>query len=189
MDELVKIREISVKYDISARALKYYEDMGLIASEKTDDYAYRMYNSAEVKKIERILILRRLNISVRDIKRILGASGSEIVLDVLGKKVDAIDEDISLLHELKEIVLDFIRQIRESDFGRDSDVKQLYDKSREIEVRISNIDTGGNPASVNRLIEITERLDKKIPDIMIVRIPKLRAVTSVGHENWFELMS
>lgn len=30
MTELVKIREVSIKYDISARALRYYEDMGLI---------------------------------------------------------------------------------------------------------------------------------------------------------------
>ena len=29
MTELLKIREVSSKYDISARALRYYEDMGL----------------------------------------------------------------------------------------------------------------------------------------------------------------
>lgn len=28
MNELIKIREISSKYDISARTLRYYEDMG-----------------------------------------------------------------------------------------------------------------------------------------------------------------
>jgi len=178
MKELIKIRDISLKYDISARALKYYEDMGLINSTRGDDYAYRMYDEAAVKRLEQILILRKLNISIKDIQRIFNTSGSEVVLEVLGKKVDSIDEEVSLLHELKGIVLDFIRQIKESDFGKDSDVKQLYDKSREIEVRISNIDTGGNPANVNRLIEITERLDKKIPDIMIVRIPKFRALIS-----------
>ena len=31
---------------------------------------------------------------------------------------------------------------------------------------------------VNRLLEVTEKLDNKVPDIMIVRIPKFRAVTS-----------
>ena len=30
MEGLIKIREISSKYDISARALRYYEDMGLV---------------------------------------------------------------------------------------------------------------------------------------------------------------
>lgn len=32
MSKLIKIHEVSVQYDITARALKYYEDMGLIQS-------------------------------------------------------------------------------------------------------------------------------------------------------------
>ncbi|HKL98809.1 MAG TPA: hypothetical protein VJZ06_02735 [Mobilitalea sp.] len=39
MGELIKIHEVSLKYDISARALKYYEDMGLIQSTKNKHYA------------------------------------------------------------------------------------------------------------------------------------------------------
>ena len=50
MSELIKIRELSVKYDISARALKYYEDMGLISSTRSKDHAYRMYDEAAVKR-------------------------------------------------------------------------------------------------------------------------------------------
>ena len=88
-------------------------------------------------------------ISIQDIGRIFRASGSEIVLDVLGKKVGDIDEEISLLHELKEIVLDFIRQIEKADFGKDSDVKLLYEKAKEIKTQLVNVDYNGNPAAVN----------------------------------------
>jgi len=35
MNKLIKIRDVSVRYDISARTLRYYEDMGLIASART----------------------------------------------------------------------------------------------------------------------------------------------------------
>ena len=38
MGNLAKIREISVKYNISARTLRYYEDMGLIESTRTIRY-------------------------------------------------------------------------------------------------------------------------------------------------------
>ncbi len=44
MGELIKIRDVSLQYGISARALKYYEEMGLLGSIRRDDYAYRMYN-------------------------------------------------------------------------------------------------------------------------------------------------
>ncbi len=178
MDGLVKIRDMTTRYDLSARTLRYYEDMGLIQSIRGEDYAYRMYDEANVKRLEQILILRKLNISIKDIKRIFQTSGSETVLEVLGKKVEGIDEEISLLHELREIVLKFIRQIESADFGREADVKLLYEKAREVKIQIVHADYDGNPAAVNRLLTVTEKLDAKVPDIMIVRIPKFRAVTS-----------
>ncbi|MDE7300271.1 MAG: MerR family transcriptional regulator, partial [Lachnospiraceae bacterium] len=131
-----------------------------------------------VKRLEQILILRKLNISIRDIQRIFHAAGSEIVLEVLGKKVDNIDEEISALHELREIVLEFIRQIELADFSLESDVKLLYEKAKEIKTQIVNVNYNGNPSAVNRLLEVTEKLDNKVPNIMIVRIPAFRAVTS-----------
>lgn len=178
MSELIKIRDMTNRYDLSARTLRYYEDMGLIKSVRREDYAYRLYDEANVKRLEQILILRKLNISIKDIQRIFNTSGSEIVLEVLGKKVDDIDEEISLLHELKNIVLEFIHQIELADFGRESDVKLLYEKAKEIKAQIANVNYNGNPSTVNRLLEVTEKLDNKIPDIMIVRIPRFRAVTS-----------
>lgn len=83
---LAEIREISVKYNISARTLRYYEDMGLIESTRSDGYAYRLYDEAAIRRLEQILILRRLNISIKDIKSIFSTAGSEVVLDVLEKR-------------------------------------------------------------------------------------------------------
>ena len=121
--------------------------------------------------------MRKLNISIKDIQRIFNTSGSKVVLEVLGKKVDAIDEEVSLLHELKEIVLEFIRQIEQADFGKESDVKLLYEKAKEIETQFVNVDYDGNAANVNRLIEVTEKLERE-PDILIVEMPPCRMVTS-----------
>jgi len=187
MNGLIKIKEVSSKYDITARTLRYYEDMGLITSTRTDDYAYRMYDNTAVNRIEQILILRKLNISIRDIQRIFNAPNSNSVLDILNKKVKNIDDEVALLHELKNIVLDFIREIERVNFSDDSSVKLLYDKAKEIETHLINVDYIGKPSNINRLIEITEKLDKQIPDVMIVRIPKFRAVTS-GLTSWDEVM-
>ena len=187
MDNLVKIRDISVRYNISARTLRYYEDMGLMESTRNDDYAYRLYDEAAIKRLEQILILRRLNISIKDIKRIFSTAGSEVVLEVLEKKVDNIDEKVSLLHELKKIVLEFIEQIKNLDFEKETDVKLLYEKANDIETQITNVDYNGNSASAERFFEVTEKLNNKIPDIIIVRIPKFRAITSgaMSYEDVF----
>lgn len=178
MGNLIKIREISVKYNVSARTLRYYEDMGLIESTRSDDYAYRLYDEAAIKRLEQILILRRLNISIKDIKSIFNTTGSEVVLKVLEKKVGSIDEEVSLLYELKKIVLEFIDQIRKLDFEKETDVKLLYEKASDIETQITNVDYNGNSSMADRFFEVTEKLNDKVPDIMIVRIPPFRAVTS-----------
>lgn len=168
MDGLIKIRDVSTKYDISARTLRYYEDMGLITSIRSEDYAYRLYDEDTIKQLEQILILRKLNISIKDIQRILNTSGSDVVLEVLGKKVNDIDSEVSLLHELKEIVLEFIYHIEKIDFEKDSDIKSLYEKAKDIEAQLVNVDYKGNTADVNRLLKAAEKLERE-PDILIVK--------------------
>ncbi|MHC5374337.1 MerR family transcriptional regulator [Enterococcus sp. LJL120] len=188
MGDLIKIREVSSKYNITARALRYYEDMGLITSVRNEDVAYRMYDDAAVQRLEQILILRKLNISIKDIQRIFASAGSEVVLDVLGQKVENIDEEVALLNELREIVLDFIEEIEKVNFLDNSDIKQLYNKAKDIETELTNVEYAGKPNNVSRLVEITEKLDKKVPDVMVVRIPSFRAVTS-GKRSFEEIFS
>lgn len=177
MDTLFKIKDISDKYDLTARTLRYYEDMGLIKSTRNDEYAYRLYDETAVRKIEQILILRKLNISIRDIQRIFSAPSSDVVLEVLGNKVQNIDNEIALLYELKDIMIEFIHQIEKIDFCSDSGIKMLYDKAREIETHLSIVDYIGKPANVGRLIDATEKLERE-PDILIVEMPPCRMVTS-----------
>lgn len=186
MNNLIKIKDVSSKYDITARTLRYYEDMGLLSSIRSDDYTYRMYDENAIRRLEQILILRKLNISIKDIQRVFNTSGSDVVLEVLEKKVQNIDDEVALLHELKEIVLDFISEIEQVNFADNSDIKLLYNKAKEIETQLISIDYIGKPSNINRLIEISEKLDKKIPDIMVVKIPGFKAVTC-GEQPWGEM--
>lgn len=39
MNGLTKIRDVSLKYGVSVRTLRYYEDMGILESIRPDDYA------------------------------------------------------------------------------------------------------------------------------------------------------
>lgn len=127
MTELIKIRDVSAKYDISARALRYYEDMGLLHSTRSADYAYRLYDKQAIKRLEQILILRKLNISIKDIQLIFQASGSEVILDILERKVENIDSEVALLGDLKDIILEFMEQIKQVDEGNTSKTDRLLD--------------------------------------------------------------
>lgn len=179
MRDLIKIREVSSKYAILPRALRYYEDIGLIASTRTDSYAYRVYDENAIRRLEQIIILRKLNISIEDIQRIFDAPGSEIILEVLTKKADDIDIEVSVLHEFKEIVLEFIRQIKQTDFNNRADIKMLYDKASKIETRMTSGSYKGNPAkeTVSKLLDVSEEM-KKLPEVRIIQVRPFRVFSS-----------
>ncbi|WP_217957528.1 MerR family transcriptional regulator [Acutalibacter muris] len=177
MTDLVKIREVTERYNIPARTLRYYEDMGLIESARVADYAYRLYDQRALKRLEQILILRKLNISIKDIQLIFQAAGSDTVLDVLGRKVEDINHEVALLRDLRDIILEFIEQIRKMDFSSDSDVKLLYERAATVETRIEKIPYEGNASKVNRLFDISEKL-KKAPEVRLVQISPFKAFTS-----------
>ena len=167
MNELIKIKDVSTKYAITARTLRYYEDIGLLTSIRSEGNGHRMYDESAITRLKQILILRKLSIPVKEIKRIFAASDSDIVLDVLEKRAEDIDDEAALLHELKEILLDFIYQIKQSNFHNDTEVKLLYDKASEIEIQLTTSDYGDN--SSKRLLEISEKLEdkRKTPPIAV----------------------
>lgn len=106
------------------------------------------------------MILRKLNISIKDIRFIFQAPDSETVLDVLGRKVNDIDGEVALLQDLKNIILEFIGQIKQADFSQDADIKRLYDKAAKVENRIANLSFDQHTSSLNRLLDVTDKLKK-----------------------------
>jgi DNA-binding transcriptional MerR regulator len=90
MTDLIKASDVSNRYGVSTRTLRYYEEIGLNQSRRTTDYAYRLYDEANIKRLEQILILRKLNISIKDIRWIFNAAGSEVVLEENDIDIDSI---------------------------------------------------------------------------------------------------
>ena len=65
--ELKTIRQVSLDYGISRQMLCYYEEIGLLKSSRKDDYAYRVYDEDAVKRLQQIIILRKLQIPMKQI--------------------------------------------------------------------------------------------------------------------------
>lgn len=69
--ELMTISKVSKSFGISTRTLRYYEQIGLIQSDKLDDYMYRVYSPETVTRLNQIIILRKLRIPLKNIADIL----------------------------------------------------------------------------------------------------------------------
>lgn len=172
MGELIKIREASARFDITARTLRYYEDIGLIQSVRTDDYAYRCYDGAAIKRLEQIVVLRRLGIAIRDIQRIFQANDAATVLDVLGGKLREIDGEVALLMELRQVLLAIIAEIEKAAESA-GNIKLLYDQASALEQKIIS----AKNSNVEKLMEITGKLER-MPDVTIIRLPRTRMARS-----------
>ena len=63
--------QVSKIFGVSTQMLRYYERSGLIESHRKDDYAYRVYDEENLQRLQQIILLRKLQIPIKQIYTIL----------------------------------------------------------------------------------------------------------------------
>ena len=71
MERRLNIAEVAALYKISARTLRYYEEIGILKSHRKTDSKYREYDREQCERLKVILLLRRLSFSVKMIIELL----------------------------------------------------------------------------------------------------------------------
>lgn len=99
--EQMTISEASARFGISTRTLRYWEQIGLIESDRLPDYAYRVYSPETGRRITQILVLRRLRIPLRDIAEVLADPEAKKLLDVLQSNIRMIDREADALQTVR----------------------------------------------------------------------------------------
>lgn len=94
------ISEVSAKFQISTRMLRYYEKMGMIESSRKEDYAYRIYDENAVRRVQQIIILRKLQIPLKKIKSMM--DGNRVnALHILQEQIQDMDENVKSVSTMK----------------------------------------------------------------------------------------
>jgi DNA-binding transcriptional MerR regulator len=107
MNDLTSIKKLCKEFNISPRTLRYYEQEGIIVSYQETPTATRQYDSDNIDKISKILFLRKIGLSVADIKEIFN-EGSDIQEAIykrralLGAEIRKIEEKYLLLSKTIE---------------------------------------------------------------------------------------
>ena len=120
--ELQTIREVSQSYGVSARMLRYYEQMGLLESNRKEDYAYRVYDGENIKRLQQIIILRKLQIPMKQIKDILSNQNAITAIEIFKQNISELDKNITALSVIKAILARFVEELQEK-----TDVKLKLD--------------------------------------------------------------
>ncbi|MBD5478128.1 MAG: MerR family transcriptional regulator [Lachnospiraceae bacterium] len=94
------ISEVSAKFQISTRMLRYYEKMGMIESSRKEDYAYRIYDENAVRRVQQIIILRKLQIPLKKIKSMMNSNRVN-ALHILQEQIQDMDENVKSVSTMK----------------------------------------------------------------------------------------
>ena len=84
------ISEVSKKYDISQTTLRYYEKIGILTDIERDKNGIRNYKESDCKKLETVIAMRELNITLEQMKEYIdlcrmGESAKEVRKNMLIK--------------------------------------------------------------------------------------------------------
>ena len=170
---LVKITDLTTQLGLSSRSLRYYEQDGLIQSVRPAFEKYRFYDAENIERLRQIMVLRKMQIPVKDILRIYESESMSVVVETFVNRIQAIDEEIGALSELKRIVSEFLHTMRENGVTKISALPLLYE---EMDKQIELIEEL-KPVTYKNLSNLSERLAKPV-DPVIVSLPAFRVVSS-----------
>lgn len=94
------LNEVCRKCALTKKAVEYYVEQGLIAP-KVQENGYRSFSDADAERLKRISMLRRLGLSVAEIRAVL--QGAAELTQIAGRKsweIAALQEKQTLLQEL-----------------------------------------------------------------------------------------
>lgn len=171
--DLIKITDLTNQLGLSSRSLRYYEQVGLIQSVRSDTEKYRYYDSENIERLKQIMVLRKMQIPIKDILRIYESEDMSTVVEVFVDRINAIDEETNALAELKRIVSEFLQTMIQNGITKISAIPLLYE---EMDKQLNELEEH-KPVSYDDLSAVSEKLAKPV-DFSVVDLPPMRVLTS-----------
>lgn len=178
--ELKTIRQITLDYGISRRMLCYYEEIGLVKSSRKDGYAYRVYDENAIQRLQQIIILRKLQIPVKQIKDILNNQNAVEVIEIFKQNIGKLDEEITALSTLKSILKRFVDELQEK---ADIYLKLELLNDKTMLAVVSTLSLSENKIKENIYLEELNKANENLnkltdKDVRIVYLPPMTVAAS-----------
>ena len=170
---LIRINDVVENFGLSSRTLRYYEQVGILWSTHPDNKAQRYYDDASIERLKQIIILRKLQIPIKDIVTIFKDSSTVSLIQAFMNKLEALDGEIMALSELRQLVDDFLHKMLSVGIKRISAITLLYE---ETEKRLAPA-RESQTMTFTRLSEISHEA-LRLKEVRIIRLPAMRVLTS-----------
>ena len=112
----MRIKEVEKATGLTAKAIRMYESKGLLTVARESENDYRDYSEEDVKRLKTIAVLRRLDISVKEIKQWCdGKIPMEDLLKQAAEKNEAASRECSLRYELAKDLTEIMKDNPQAD--------------------------------------------------------------------------
>ncbi|HWT76540.1 MAG TPA: MerR family transcriptional regulator [Mobilitalea sp.] len=171
--DLMKITDLTNDLGISSRSLRYYEQVRLISSVRPDFEKYRFYDAQNIERLKQIIVLRKMQIPIKDIIRIYESEDMSVVVEAFVDRINAIEDEVDTLTELKRIINDFLQTMIREGITKISALPLLYE---EMDKQLTSIEEH-KPVTYQELSAVSDKLAKPV-DVRIIDIPEMRVLSS-----------
>ena len=171
--DLIRINEVVDNFGISSRTLRYYEQIGLLWSKHPDNKSQRYYDTEALERLKQIIILRKLQIPIKDMIVIFKSENMAALIQAFVDKLESLDTEISALSELRHLVDDFLHKMLMSGIKKISGITLLYE---ETEKRLATVEK--NETVTFEKLSVISREALRLHDVRIIRLPPMRFLTS-----------
>jgi len=161
------------QFGLTSKTLRYYERVGLLEAKRTDNNNYRYYDESDVERIKQIVVLRKMQISIKDIIRIYESEDMSVVVETFVSRIRDIDEQVGALTELRAVVNDFLQAMQHNGVTKISVLPILYEK---MEKRLDTLERR-KPVSYKELSVLSDKLAEPV-NPAIINLPSMRVLSS-----------
>lgn len=97
----LKIGELAKRTGVTIRALRHYDEIGLLSPSARSDGGFRLYGPEDVGKLYRIQALCRLKLSLSEVRKVLDAGGAAFP-DIVKQQIAALNQQIEHAVSLRD---------------------------------------------------------------------------------------
>ncbi|MGN7382695.1 MerR family transcriptional regulator [Paenibacillus sp. SAFN-117] len=99
MKPLWKVGELAKLTGLTIRTLRFYDQIGLFSPSAHSDSGHRLYNEADLSRLQQILSLKELGLSLEEIKSIV-TGGHFSPLEIVSLQIARLKETIRIQQKL-----------------------------------------------------------------------------------------
>ena len=118
-EQLIQIGDLAEQLGITARTIRYYEEIGLLESPRRLEHGVRVYDTASVARLKFILKLKELGLSLKEMQELADIYREQPaeeqifprLIEILDGHIRRVDDKMSTLASLRSDIADYRQRV------------------------------------------------------------------------------